>query len=34
MAEAAIPFFKDEWARLAASWTKLAEKAKGRLQPI
>jgi hypothetical protein len=25
---------KDEWVRLAASWTKLAEDAKGRSQPI
>jgi hypothetical protein len=34
MAEAASPFFKDEWMRLAASWTKLAEEAKAESQPI
>ena len=34
MAEAASPSFKDEWMRLAASWTKLAEEAKADSQPI
>jgi hypothetical protein len=34
MAEAASPSFKDEWVRLAASWTKLAEEAKANPQPI
>jgi hypothetical protein len=34
MAEEASPSFKDEWARLAASWSELAGEAKGRSQPI
>jgi len=35
MAEVAANLpFKDEWVRLAASWTKLAEEAKARSQPI
>jgi len=34
MAEAASPSFKDEWVRLAASWTKLVEEAKAESQPI
>jgi hypothetical protein len=34
MAEGASPSFKDEWARLAASWTKLAEEANAEPQPI
>jgi len=33
MAEAASPSFKEEWARLAVSWTKLEDEAKGRSQP-
>ena len=33
IAEEASPSFKDEWARLAASWTKLAEEAKAESQP-